>query len=444
MITIPGKSYELCDGVTRRDFLRLGALGMGGLALPDLLRAEAAAGLSSKKSVIMIYLAGGPPHQDTFDLKMDAPSEIRGPFKPINTNVSGIQICEHFPSLAKIMDKVTILRSIVGADGDHSPNICFTGRSRNSEPEGGWPSIGAVTSKLQGAMNVSVPSFVGLAPDTRHAPYGWVGSPGYLGDGYKAFRPQGEALADMKLNGITASRLDGRRKLLAQYDELRRKIDKTKAYEGADAITQQALSVLTAPKLAQALDLSNEDPKVIARYGKGNPAHHGDGAPRDNQQFLMARRLVEAGARVVTLNYGRWDFHHNAFSQGKVMYPMFDQGFSALIEDLHERGLDKDVAVIAWGEFGRSPKIGPTVGRDHWPQVSCGLMAGGGMTMGQVIGSTDRLGGEADSRPVHFGEVHATLYKHLGIEATKTVLHDMSDRPHPLVDSEHHPIPELI
>ena len=158
----------------------------------------------------------------------------------------------------------------------------------------------------------------------------------------------------------------------------------------------------------------------------------------------MARRLVEAGARVVTLNYGRWDFHHNAFSQGKVMYPMFDQGFTALIEDLHERGLDKDVAVIAWGEFGRSPKIGPTVGRDHWPQVSCGLMAGGGMTMGQVIGSTDRHGGEANSRPVHFGEVHSTLYKHLGIEATKTVLHDMSDRPHPLVDSEHHPIPELI
>jgi uncharacterized protein (DUF1501 family) len=204
------------------------------------------------------------------------------------------------------------------------------------------------------------------------------------------------------------------------------------------------LSVLTAPKLANALDLSTEDPRVIARYGKGIPAHHGDGAPRNLQHFLMARRLVEAGARVVTLNFGRWDFHHNCFSQGKVMYPMFDQGITALIEDLHNRGLDKDVTVIAWGEFGRGPKIGPTVGRDHWPQVSCGLIAGGGMEMGQVIGSTDRLGGEADSRPVHFGEVHATLYKHLGIDANKTVLHDMSDRPQPLVDSEHRPIPELI
>jgi uncharacterized protein (DUF1501 family) len=232
--------------------------------------------------------------------------------------------------------------------------------------------------------------------------------------------------------------------LLGQFDGIRRDLDNRAAYEGADEFTQQAMTILTSPKLANALDLSTEDPKVVARYGKGDPAHHGDGAPRNLQHFLMARRLVEAGARVVTLNFGQWDFHHNCFSAGKVMYPMFDQGITALIEDLHNRGLDQDVTVIAWGEFGRSPKIGPTVGRDHWPQVSCGLIAGGGLQMGQVIGSTDRLGGEADSRPVHFGEVHATLYKQLGIDANKTVLHDMSDRPHPLVDSEHRPIPELI
>jgi len=444
MINLPGTSYQLCDGVKRRDFLRLGALGMGGLALPDLLRAEAASGNRSNKSVIMIYLAGGPPHQDTFDLKMDAPSEIRGPFKPINTNVPGIQICEHMPRLAKMMDKVALLRSIVGSDGDHAPNICFTGRPRKTEPEFGWPSIGAVTSKLQGSMSGSVPSFVGLSPDTRHAPYGWVGSPGYLGQGYKAFRPQGEALADMRLNGVSSGRFDRRNQLLNQFDALRREIDQGGAYEGTDEITQQALSVLTSPKLANALDLSAEDPKVIERYGKGDKRHHGDGAPRDNQQFLVARRLVEAGVRVVTLNYGQWDFHHNCFSSGEVMYPMFDQAYTALIQDLYERGLDKDVTVIAWGEFGRSPKIGPTVGRDHWPQVSCGLISGGGMRMGQVIGSTDRLGGEANSRPVHFGEVHATLYNRLGIHAGKTVLHDMSDRPHPLIDGEHKPIPELI
>lgn len=444
MINLPGSSYQLCDGIKRRDFLRLGALGMGGLALPDLLRAEAATGKSSNKAVIMIYLAGGPPHQDTFDLKMDAPSEIRGPFKPIKTNVTGVHICEHMPLLAKMMDKVTLLRSIVGSDGDHAPNICFTGRPRKTEPEFGWPSIGSVTSKLQGSMSGSVPSFVGLAPDTRHAPYGWVGSPGYLGHGYKAFRPQGEALADMKLNGVSSDRFKRRRNLLSEFDALRREIDQGGAYEGTDEITQQALSVLTSPKLAQALDLSKEDPKVLERYGTGDKRHHGDGAPRDNQQFLVARRLVEAGVRVVTLNYGRWDFHHNCFSQGEVMYPMFDQAYTALLQDLYERGLDKDVTVIAWGEFGRSPKIGPTVGRDHWPQVSCGLIAGGGMNMGQVIGSTDRLGGEPNSRPVHFGEVHATLYKHLGIDANKTVLKDMSDRPHSLVDSEHRPIAELI
>ena len=239
MRSIPGQSYRLCDGVTRRDFLRIGALGMGGLALPELLRAEVAAGLSSKKSVIMIYLAGGPPHQDMFDLKMDAPSEIRGPFKPISTNVSGIQICEYFPRLAKIMDKMTILRSIVGSDGRHTPDFCYTGRSgAKNAPEGGWPSIGAVTSKLQGAMNGSVPSSVGLSPDTRNPDYGRVGPPGFLGDQCKAFRPQGEAMADMKLNGISASRFAGRRNLLAQEQKKLEQLEKDA--ETADAADLKA------------------------------------------------------------------------------------------------------------------------------------------------------------------------------------------------------------
>lgn len=445
MLDTLGQNHRLCDGMNRREALRIGALGLGGLTLPALLRAEQAAKSPLRhKSVIMIYLVGAPPHQDMYDLKMEAPLEIRGEFHPIPTNVPGIQICEHLPMLAKIMDKCIPLRSVYGSpNGAHDSFICYTGRTTQNQPPGGWPSIGSIVSKVQGPANPSVPSFVGLAPDAGHPPYGSPGLPGFLGVGHAAFRPSGPARQDMVLNGISESRLSDRKALRNSLDNLRRDVDASGMMQGLDAINQQALEILTSSKLADALDLSQEDPAVRARYGKGDPKNFGDGAPRNLEHFLLARRLVEAGARVVTLNFGRWDFHSNNFSGARETHlPLLDRGLSTLISDLHERGMAEDVAVVAWGEFGRTPAINKDAGRDHWPQVGGGLIAGGGFRTGQVIGATDRIGGEIADRPVHFGEVHASLHRFLGIDP-ETKLNDLAGRPQYLID-HHEPLPELV
>lgn len=446
MLSIFGSAKKLCDGINRRDMLTIGALGMGGLALPDLLRAESAAGKgSSRKAIIMIYLCGAPPHQDMYDLKMDAPAEVRGEFQPIDTSVPGIQICEHLPRLAKIMDKLVPIRSVYGSpNGNHDSFICYTGRSFVQQPPGGWPSVGSMLSKLQGSRLPGIPPFIGLSPNAGHPPYGSPGLPGFLGPAHSAFRPNGEGQADLRLNGISADRLADRRQLLSSVDRIRRDLDSSGKFEGLDAFTQQALGVLTSSKLADALDVSQEDPRVRERFGKGDPKNYGDGAPRNLEHFLIARRLVEAGVRCVTLNFGRWDFHSSNFSEFKNTHgPQFDQGMSALVEDLHERGLDQDVSVVAWGEFGRTPVINKDAGRDHWPQVGGALLAGGGLRRGQVIGKTDRLGGEPIERPVHFAEVLATLYHQLGIEANKTTVRDLAGRPQYLVE-RFEPMPELI
>jgi len=200
---------------------------------------------------------------------------------------------------------------------------------------------------------------------------------------------------------------------------------------------------LTSSKLLEALDYQREDQKRIERYGKGDPKPHGDAAPMLMEQFLVARRLVEAGVRVVTVAFGFWDYHGNNFRNARRDLPMLDQGVTALVQDLHDRGLDKDVTVIVWGEFGRTPTINKDAGRDHWPRVSCALLAGGGMKTGQVIGSTDRLGGEAADRPVHFQEVFATLYHNMGIDVNKATVTDLSGRPHYLVDG-YQPIREVL
>jgi hypothetical protein len=446
MFSIYGRPRKLCDGWTRRELLTVGALGVGGLALPDLLRAEAQQGVGkSRKAIIMIYLCGAPPHQDMFDLKPDAPAEIRGEFQPIETNVPGIRICEHLPRLARIMDKLVPLRTVYGSpNGNHDSFICYTGRSVAQQPPGGWPSVGSTLGKLLGPKNEAIPPFVGLSPRAGHPPYGSPGHPGFLGPAYSAFRPNGEGQDDLTLSGISADRLHDRRQLLASVDRVRRSIDAGCKLEGQDSFTQQALGVLTSSKLAEALDVSREDPKVRERYGKGDTKNYGDGAPRNLEHFLIARRLVEAGARCVTLNFGRWDFHSSNFSEFKDTHgPLFDQGMSALVEDLHARGLDKDVSVVAWGEFGRTPIINKDGGRDHWPQVGCGLLAGGGLRTGQVIGQTDRLGGAIADRPVHFGEVLATLYHQLGLNPNQTTVRDLAGRPHYLVD-HHAPMRELI
>jgi uncharacterized protein (DUF1501 family) len=247
----------------------------------------------------------------------------------------------------------------------------------------------------------------------------------------------------MVLNGISGDRLRERGTLLESLDNLRREIDAQGTLTGIDQIQAQAIDILTSSRLAEAFDLSREDPAVRERYGQGDRKNYGDGAPRNPEHFLLARRLVEAGARVVTLNFGRWDFHSSNFSEARNTHlPIFDRALSALIEDLHERGMSDDVAVVAWGEFGRTPQINKDAGRDHWPAVGGGLIAGGGFRTGQVIGATDRLGGEIADRPVHFGEVHASLHRFLGIDPA-TTLKDLAGRPHYLVDG-YEPLPELF
>lgn len=445
-----GSQTRFCDGLSRRDFLRIGGLGLGGASLPQLLQAEQVAGLrNSKKSVIMIYMAGAPPHQDMYDLKMDAPSEVRGEFRPIPTNVDGLEICELLPNLAGIMDKCVPIRSLYGApNGSHDSFMCYTGKvgstlNMTGQPPGGWPSIGSVMSDLMGSKHENIPAFVGLAPRAGHPPYGSSGKPGFLGFANGPFKPSGPGKKDLTLDSLSASRLDERKGLLASFDQFRKEADQSGLMEGLDEFHQQAFGLLTSSELANALHLENEDPKVRERYGKGDPKNVGDGAPRNLEHFLLARRLVEAGARCVTLNFGRWDFHSNNFSGMRSHAPLFDQGLSALISDLEERGMLDDTLVVAWGEFGRTPMINKDAGRDHWPRVGGALLAGGGLKTGQVIGATDRLGGEIADRPVHFGEVFATLYHQLGINANEVTIEDLSGRPHYLVDG-YKPMRELV
>ena len=443
MLTIFGKSARFCDGISRRNFLKIGALGMGGLSLPQLLQVEAQAGIrKSHKAVIMIYLPGGPPHQDTFDLKLDAPSEIRGEFRPIKTNLPGVHICEHLPRLAKMMDKFAVIRSMSDAVDDHSDFLCLTGRHKRNQPPGGWPAFGSIVSKVLGPADPAVPAYIGLEPKMQHRPYN-ASNPGFLGVGHRSFRPEGEAKTDMVLNGVSLDRLADRQNLLASFDRFRRDVDGSGLMEGLDAFNQQAFGMLTSSRLVEALDLAKENKRVVELYGKGDPKPHGDAAPMLMEQFLMARRLVEAGARVVTVAFGFWDYHGNNFKNAKADLPLLDQGVSALVEDLHQRGLDKDVSVVVWGEFGRTPTINKDAGRDHWPKATFALLAGGGMKTGQVIGATDRLGGEPIERPVAFGEVFATLYHQLGIDVTKAAITDLSGRPQFLVDG-HQPMRELV
>ena len=451
MLTILGEnSGRFCDGHSRRSFLQVGGLALGGATLPQLLQAEAANGSQARginhKAVIMILLPGGPPHQDMWDLKTEAPSEYRGEFRPIGTNVPGIQICEEFPRMAKMADKFTFIRSMVGAEGPHDLMMCLTGRKgRTNVPPGGWPSLGASLSKLGGRTNDSCPPFVGLSPKTRHEPWGDPGKAGFLGPAHSAFTPyRGGGKEDIVLKGVSLERLDDRRSLLSSFDNFRRDVDQSGMMEGLDTFNQQAFGVLTSSDLANALDISQEDSHTIDRYGKGTEKLQADGCWKRLDQFLMARRLVEAGARCVTLGFSRWDWHGGNFKRGREDFPLLDQGVTALVQDLHDRGLDQDVSVVVWGEFGRTPKINDKAGRDHWPRVSCAMLAGGGMNHGQVIGATDRLGGEAAERPVEFQEVFSTLYHSVGIDARNTTVEDLTGRPMYLVDPEHAPMRELV
>jgi hypothetical protein len=448
MLTIYGPKTRYCDGISRRSFLRIGALGLaaGSLNLADLFRAEARAGGGSAghKAVINVFLGGGPPHQDMWDIKTEAPKEIKGEFNPIATKVPGIQIGEVFPRIAALMDRCVVIRSVVGATGGHDAIQCTTGYPKSSlQPLGGRPSLGAAVARVAGQVDPSVPAFVGLAAPTQHKPWGDSGQTGFLGSAYAPFRPDGPGLANMKLNGVTVDQLNNRKQLRASFDELRHDLDHNGSIAGLDAATERALGVLTSSRLLDALDLSKEPEKVRERYGDGKPyKYQYDGAPTVNDQLLLARRLVEAGVRCVTLTYGRWDSHGKNFDLVRDHGGKLDQCVSALIEDLDARGMLNDVTVIVWGEFGRTPKINKDAGRDHWPQVSCALMAGGGMRGGAVIGATNRLGEYAAQRPVEFPEIFATLYRNLGLNPATTTIPDPTGRPQHLVDAE--PLREVL
>ncbi len=449
MLTIFGKASRYCDGISRRSFLTIGGLsfGAGGFGLANLLRAESQQPSTTRlghKAVINIFLGGGPPHQDMWEIKTEAPSEIRGEFRPIPTNVPGIQICEVFPKLAKLMDKSVVIRSVVGCKDRHEAYQCMSGWFPDDlRALGGRPSIGAALAKIRGPVDPAVPANIGLAAKTQHVPWSDPGGPGFLGAAYSPFRPDGPGMDNMKLNGISLERLQDRRQLLTSMDALRRDIDAKGTMQGMDAFGQKALDVLTSSKLLDALDLSKEDPKLVERYGDGKPyKYQYDGAPTCNDHLLIARRLVEAGARFVSLSYGRWDSHGQNFDLVRDHGSKLDQCLSALIEDLDQRGILNDVSVVVWGEFGRTPKINNSAGRDHWANVSCAFLAGGGIRAGQAIGATNRLGEYAAERPVHMQEIIATLYHNVGIDTSVAPLIDPTGRPQLLVDRG--PIQELI
>ena len=445
MLTIFGGANRFCDRVSRRNFLQIGGLALGGLSLPQILQAQTNSGVrDSQKSIIMIFLPGGPPHLDMWDIKTEAPSEIRGELRAIKTSVPGIEICEHFPRIAGMMDKFVPIRSVYGCDGEHSSFQCMTGWRRCERgPQGGHPSLGSTLSKLFGPRDQSVPPFVGLTPRMGHMPWADSGSPGFLGQAHAAFKPDGPGMANMTLQGVTLDRLADRKAILTSFDRFRASVDASGQMEGLDTFKRQAFDVLTSSKLCEALDLEREDPALRDRYGRGVNQHKEDGAPRLPDKFLLARRLVSAGVRCVTVAFSRWDWHNNNFQEARTEMPMLDQGVSALVEDLDRRDMLDDTTVVVWGEFGRTPRINQGAGRDHWPDVSCALLAGGGMRTGQVIGATNRLGEVPKDRPVHFQEVFATLYHNLGIDVENTTITDHGGRPQYLLDKRQ-PIRELV
>ena len=452
MLSFPFGTSRMCDGISRRNFLKIGALSFGAmnLTLADVLRAEAAAkkqdpfGRTRHKAVINIFLGGGPPHQDMWDIKTEAPAEIRGEFKPIATNVNGIQIGETFTRIASMADKFAFIRSVIGAGGGHDGYQCTTGSTKATlAPLGGRPSLGSSVMKVAGSVDPSVPPFVGLAAPTQHGPWADAGQTGFLGSAFGPFKPTGPDMANMVLNATNKDHMPDRKKLLAGFDDMKRSADHAGTLTGADAATEKAFDVLTSSKLVEALDISKESQKTRDRYGDGKPYQFQfDGAPTVNEHLLVARRLVEAGARVVSLSYGRWDSHGKNFDLVRDHGAKLDQCLTALVEDLEVRGMLDDTTVIAWGEFGRTPQINKGAGRDHWPAVSCAILAGGGMKTGQVIGSTDRTGGNAKDRPVGFNDVFATLYHNLGLNPETTTINDPTGRPQHLTDGK--ALPELV
>lgn len=441
MITLPRRQLQ-GERVTRRNFLQIGTLGLGGLTLADLLRLSAAASQQRDmprprpKSVIMIWLYGGPSHIDTYDLKPDAPPEYRGEFKPIRTNVPGFDICELLPLQARIVDKFALVRNMKFQNfprDDHSRIELQTGYFT------GRPTFGSVVSRLrhEAGLPGMLPPYVSLsftAPDANAADSERMAEdPSYTGAAHGPFTPGGPGGDNLQLSKqVTLERLHERKSLLAAFDQARRDVDANIA--GYDAFTARALEMMVTPKAREAFDVAQEPDRLRGRYGERS------------QYLLLARRLVEAGIPVVTVKWANsqiWDTHNSNFKMLRELLPVYDQGLTALIEDIHERGLEQDVMVVVWGEMGRTPKVNGAGGRDHWTNAGFSLLAGGGLRTGQVIGATTARGEQPKGLPYTPQNVLATIYRHLGIDPGRTQLTDFSGRPRDLLDDPR-PIPELL
>ena len=469
MLRITGQPVRHCDGVTRREFLTAGALGAGSLTLADLLRAESEFGIgSSRKAIINVHLDGGPPQMDMIDLKPDAPSEVRGEFSPISTVLPGFQVSELMPRLAATADRYVFIRSLVGSAGAHDAFQCQSGFGKSDMASmGGRPAVGCVVNKLLGSVTDPAPAFIDMMqgrPLVRHS-----ARPGFLGPTYKPFRPEMSAffkrdLEDgmkteltnqgsnhttrLKLDGeLTADRLTSRSQLLASLDTLRREVDRSGMIDAMDHFTQQAAGILLSGTFADALDLSREDPAVVEKFTADADAikgrHVTSDEPRSSLKFLMARRLIEAGVRCVSLTIADFDTHSDNFNRMRQVLPILDHGLHALVMDLEERGMLDDVSIVLWGEFGRTPKINGKAGRDHWPQVSPAMLVGGGIRAGQVLGATDRTASTATRRPISHKDIFATLYHNIGLPAERTTIVDPSGRPQYLLDGGT-PIREIV
>ena len=429
----------------RRWFLKAGALGAAGLSLPHLLQQEALAGTGNRlNSVILLWMRGGPSHIDMWDPKPEAPVEYRGEFGTIPTNIPGINLTDMLPKTAAIMDKWSIVRSLHHHDAGHSTGdqICFTGyNSGPNADENVMPSCGSITAEQLGHLNPTLPTYVmipKMVPGTGSA---------YLGVSYKPFETLADpakegpfsvpnfALAD----GLTADRLGSRRELLTGFDRLQRKLDARGQMVAMDRFQQQAWGILSSPAARAAFDLDAEPMALRERYGfmpAFDPgASNRCGASNWAQRMILARRLVEAGVRLVTVDLRWWDTHVKGFdSLRRGFLPRWDQAYTALIQDLEERGLLDTTLVLAWGEFGRTPRVNNDAGRDHYPNVFSAAFAGGGVKGGRVVGSSDSKGAFPKDNPKTPQDVLATVYRHLGVDVHKSYLNN-SGRPIPVLPS---------
>ncbi len=431
MIKLAGNNQStFCDGQTRRSFLRAGFLALGSLTLPHLLQARAEAGIAAKRSsVIYIELTGGPTQFETYDPKPEAPSEYRGPFGTVKTNLSGVHFSELMKEQAKVADKLAIIRSIHHSSSSHdtSSHLTQTGHYKIGRKGGknSFPAIAATTAMLKGANSHGVPPYVSIARAMRN------GRSSFLGNAYDPFIADGDPNKDgFKVNNLDLlpelklQRVNDRKGLLDSLDGARRFLDNTRTAESIGKFNRQAYELLTGNRTRKAFNIGEENEKTRELYGRNTTG----------QSMLLARRLVEAGVSYVTVTVGSWDDHSKIVDRMKSKGPSYDQALAALISDLHDRGLNKDVLVVAMGEFGRTPRINKTAGRDHWGRLMSVLMAGGNLSMGQVIGSSNAKGEIPKDNPYRPENVIATMYQHLGINPSTTI-RDFTGRPRYLLEN---------